>query len=227
MNREALNHGAVHCYFGFSKQKLKAAASSLVPLISSPFCISCAEQWRKRRQHCLLSPTSVRGSHGQHKRISSLTPLWKLVSEISPVRLGTARLVPDSFSLCWGCLQPQGLLRFFFTSICIKSLATKVPPHTHTFFFSPLILAWADILIKNYQYIAGNWKLFLSSSFSAQILLCGCGHMFDWLGSQADVHSTVFILFRWLWHAGRMHWCWQWMWGEPDSWQHLHFSELM
>lgn len=59
------------------------------------------------------------------------------------------------------------------------------------------------------------------------MILCGCGHMFDWLGSQADVHSAVFILFRWLWHAAWMHWCWQWMWGEPDSWQHLHFSELM
>lgn len=51
--------------------------------------------------------------------------------------------------------------------------------------------------------------------------------MFDWLGSQADVYTTVFILLWWLWHATRMWWGWQGMWGGPDRWQRLRSSEPM
>lgn len=51
--------------------------------------------------------------------------------------------------------------------------------------------------------------------------------MFDWLGSQADVYTAVFILLQWLWHATRMRRGWQGMWGGPDRWQRLRSSEPM
>lgn len=50
-------------------------------------------------------------------------------------------------------------------------------------------------------------------------------HSFDWLRSQADVYAAAFILLRWLWHATRMWWGWQGMWGGPDRWQRLRSSQ--
>lgn len=60
--------------------------------------------------------------------------------------------------------------------------------------------------------------------FRSPFLLWGSSHTFDWFGSQVDVYTATFSLLRRLWHATRMQWSWQRLWGEPDRWQVLPFS---
>lgn len=197
------------------------AAPTSVPLISSPLWIICTEEWGKGDNIVSSIPPLLEAHVGSTRESIPLLPCGRL-----SVRSVQWYQEQQDWSLTAlvhveVIFNPRGCWDFLY------KLLYKMPHHKNPPLFFKL--AWADILIKNYQwqYIAGHWKPFLCGSFSAQILLCGCGHMFEWLGSQADVHSTVFILFRWLWEAAQMHWCWQRMWGEPDSWQHLHFSGPM
>lgn len=70
-------------------------ASSLVPLISSPFRISCTEQWEKGDNIVSSDLPQLEAYVGSTGESIPLLHCGSL-----SVRLRIARLVPDSFSPC-------------------------------------------------------------------------------------------------------------------------------